>query len=354
MVQEIQTLTWVPDGWVRLLDQTRLPAEEVYVECRDAEGVAEAIRSMRIRGAPAIGVAAAMGLALGAQRLQAAEATSFLQGLKGIADMLAHTRPTARNLFWALERICTVAEKHRDLPVLTLKRRLIEEALKMQEEDLACNQAIGQHGQTLIKSGDTVLTHCNTGALATTGYGTALGVIRAAWERGKRIQVLVDETRPVLQGARLTAWELKQLGIPARLIADSAAGVLMRRGEVRCVIVGADRIARNGDVINKIGTYTLAVLCQHHEIPCYVAAPLSTVDPALASGEGAPIEERDPQEVTSIAGIPIVPPDFPAANPAFDVTPAGLVSALITERGVLHPPFAEAIQTLCGPNLTPH
>jgi len=351
VIQEIQTLTWLPEGGVRLLDQTRLPREEVYVECRDAEAVAEAIRNLRIRGAPALGVAAAMGLALGAQRLQATDVASFLRDLKEVAAMLARTRPTARNLFWGLERILTVAEKHRDLSLPALKRCLVEEAITMHQEDLACNRAMGAHGQQLIKDGDTILTHCNTGALATVGYGTALGVIRAAWERGKRIQVLVDETRPVLQGARLTAWELTRLGIPSRLITDSMAGDFMRRGEVQAVIVGADRVAMNGDVANKIGTYTLAVLCQYHQVPFYVAAPFSTVDLALATGDQIPIEERAPQEITTIAGIPIAPEGFPASNLAFDVTPAALVSALITDRGVLYPPLARAIETLRGSSL---
>ncbi|MFQ5848499.1 MAG: S-methyl-5-thioribose-1-phosphate isomerase [Candidatus Methylomirabilales bacterium] len=348
MPQEIQTLTWLPDGGVRLLDQTRLPREEVYIDCRDVEAVAEAIRSLRIRGAPALGVTAAMGLALGAQSVHAPDVASFLRDLKGIADLLARTRPTARNLFWGLDRVLTVADKHRDLSLPLLKQRLVEEALTMHREDLACNRAIGEHGQRLVESGDTLLTHCNTGALATVGYGTALGVIRAAWEHGKRIQVLVDETRPVLQGARLTAWELDRLGIPSRLITDSMAGDFMRRGEVRAVILGADRIALNGDVANKIGTYTLAVLCRYHHVPFYVAAPLSTVDPTLPTGTQIPIEERGAQEITSIAGVPIAPDGFPAANPAFDVTPAGLVSALITDQGVLRPPLAEAIHALRG------
>jgi methylthioribose-1-phosphate isomerase len=348
MTSEIQTIVWLPEGIVRLLDQTRLPGEEVYIDCRDAEDVAEAIRNLRIRGAPAIGVAAGMGLSLGAQTLQATDVTSFLHELKTVKDLLAQTRPTARNLFWGLERIWTVAEKHRDLSMPALKQRLVEEAVKMHQEDLACNRAMGNHGQTLIKNGDTILTHCNTGALATVGYGTGLGVVRAAWEHGKHIQVLVDETRPVLQGARLTAWELVRLGIPSRLITDSMAGDFMRRGEVQAVIVGADRIALNGDVANKIGTYSLAVLCRHHNVPFYVAAPLSTVDPALSTGDQIPIEERSPEEITSIAGVSIAPQGFPVANPAFDVTPAELVSAIITERGIIHPPFAEAIQALCG------
>jgi len=348
MIEEIRTIEWLRDGGVRILDQTRLPREEVYVDCRDAEAVAEAIKSLRIRGAPALGVAGAMGLALGAQGLQAADATTFLRDLKGIADMLAQTRPTARNLFWGLERILTLAEKRRDLSLPALKARLAEEAVAMHQEDLACNRAMGEHGQRLIKGGDTILTHCNTGALATVGYGTGLGVIRAAWERGKRIQVLVDETRPVLQGARLTAWELDRLGIPSRLITDSMAGDFMRRGEVHAVVVGADRIAMNGDVANKIGTYTLAVLCRYHHVPFYVAAPVSTIDPALPAGDQIPIEERAPHEVTSIGGVSIAPDGFPVANPAFDVTPAELVTALITDQGVLYPPLAEAIQTLYG------
>jgi methylthioribose-1-phosphate isomerase len=348
MTEEIRTLEWLADGGVSILDQTRLPQEEVYVECRDAEAVAEAIRHLRIRGAPALGVAAAMGLALGAQRLQAADVTVFLRDLQGIADMLAQTRPTARNLTWGLERILAVAEKHRDLSFPSLKARLVEEAVKMHAEDLACNRAMGNHGQRLITSGDTILTHCNTGALATVGYGTGLGVIRAAWEHGKRIQVLVDETRPVLQGARLTAWELDRLGIPSRLITDSMAGDFMRRGKVQVVVVGADRIARNGDVANKIGTYALAVLCRYHKVPFYVAAPVSTIDAALPTGDLIPIEERAPHEITSIAGVSIAPQGFPVANPAFDVTPAGLVNALITDQGVLYPPLPEAIQALLG------
>lgn len=348
MTEEIRTLEWLPEGGVRILDQTRLPREEVYVDCWEADAVAEAIRNLRIRGAPALGVAGAMGLALGAQKLEAADGPTFLRDLKGIADMLAQTRPTARNLFWGLERILTVAEKHRDLPFPALKARLVEEAVKMHHEDLACNRAMGQHGQHLIKTGDTILTHCNTGALATVGYGTGLGVIRAAWESGKRIQVLVDETRPVLQGARLTAWELDRLGIPSRLITDSMAGDFMRRREVHAVVLGADRIAMNGDVANKIGTYTLAVLCRYHHVPFYVAAPVSTIDPALPAGDRIPIEERAPQEITSIAGVTIAPDGFPAANPAFDITPAELVTALITDRGILYPPLAEAIQALHG------
>ena len=349
MMREIQTLEWLPEGGVRLLDQTLLPQEEVYVECRDAEEMAEAIRNLRIRGAPALGVAGAMGLALGGQRFQATDVPSFLHGLQGIADMLAQTRPTARNLFWGLERMLTVAEKHRDLSLPALRQRLVDEAVTMHQEDIACNRALGQHGQTLIESGHTILTHCNTGALATVGYGTALGVVRAAWEQGKQIQVLVDETRPVLQGARLTAWELAHLGIPSRLITDGMAGDFMRRGEVDVVIVGADRIALNGDVANKIGTYSLAVLCRHHNVPFYVVAPVSTIDPTLPTGSEIPIEERASHEVTSISGVLIAPHGFPAANPAFDVTPAELVSALITERGTLYPPLGESIRKICGP-----
>jgi methylthioribose-1-phosphate isomerase len=351
--REIETITWLPEGVVRLLDQTRLPQEEVYIECRDAEAMAEAIKNLRIRGAPALGVAAAMGFALGAKALPLTDSATFLKKLRGIAAMLAQTRPTARNLFWGLERMLSVAEKHQDLPLPALKARLIEEALKMHAEDLACNRMIGEHGQALIRDGDTILTHCNTGALATVGYGTALGVIRAAWESGKRIQVLVDETRPVLQGSRLTTWELRQLGISARLITDSMAGDFMRRGQVQAVIVGADRIAMNGDVANKIGTYSLAVLCRYHGIPFYVAAPLSTVDAHLPTGTTIRIEERDPQEVTCLTGIPVAPEGFPTANPAFDVTPAELVSALITERGVLRPPYTEAIRSLCGDSPNP-
>jgi methylthioribose-1-phosphate isomerase len=342
------TIEWTDDGVVRLLDQTRLPGEEVYVECRDAAAVAEAIRRMQVRGAPAIGVAAAMGLALGARQIRAEAFTPFYAELCRIAERLAATRPTAVNLPWALARMQQVALKHRDLPVEALKARLEQEARAMWAEDLEVNRALGRHGEPLLPRGARILTHCNAGALATVGYGTALGVVRAAHAAGKGIRVLADETRPFLQGSRLTAWELQREGIPVTLITDGMPAALMARGEVDLALVGADRIAQNGDVANKIGTYGLALLCRAHGLPFYVAAPLSTVDPSLESGAGIPIEQRSPEEVTVLGGRRIAPAGVPALNPAFDVTPAHLVTAIITERGVARPPYGESLAGLLG------
>lgn len=344
--REILTIVWVPPATVRILDQTRLPHQEVYRNCQDVESVAEAIRSLRIRGAPAIGVAGAMGYALGALAAPTTDLRAFCDALDRTAAVLRATRPTAQNLFWSLDRMRRVAEKHRDLGPEGIREQLIEEACRIREEDITINRAIGHHGHRIIRDRNTVLTHCNTGALATAGYGTALGVIRAAWEAGTTLHVLVDETRPVLQGARLTTWELQRLGIPATLITDSAAGHFIGHGQVSVVIVGADRIARNGDVANKIGTYTLAVLCQVHRVPFYVAAPLSTVDPALSAGEAIPIEERRPEEITRIGSVDIAPRNFAAANVAFDVTPAALISGIITERGIALPPLHDSLAAL--------
>jgi methylthioribose-1-phosphate isomerase len=331
------TVGW-KDGRVRLLDQRRLPGEVAYLDCADYRDVAEAIRTLAVRGAPAIGIAAAMGLALGARTLSGASADDFQSRLSKIADELAATRPTAVNLFWALDRMKRVAAGHRHLQPEALVRRLIDESQAILDEDVAMNRAMGAIGAAFIHDGDTVLTHCNAGALATGGYGTALGVIRAAWESGKRIRVVADETRPILQGARLTAWELMQDNIPVTLITDNMAGALMRQGRIQACVVGADRITANGDVANKIGTYGVAVLAKHHGLPFYVAAPTSTLDLSLRSGADIPIESRNPREVTHVNGqAHIAPEGVSVDNPAFDVTPADLITAIITEKGAFRP-----------------
>ena len=333
----MRTIEW-HNGIVKLIDQRQLPHRLVIEECTDHYQIARAIKEMHIRGAPAIGVAAAFGLALVAFHSKASSPPELLKELEEAALVLRNTRPTAVNLFWALDRVLAKARSNEsDLP--SLKEAIIAEALLIAEEDVETNKKMGAFGATLIKDGYNILTHCNTGALATVDYGTALGVIRTAWEQGKRIHVWVDETRPRLQGARLTAWELKQLGIPATLIADNVAGLLMRQGKVDIVLVGADRIAANGDVANKIGTYNLAVLAHHHDIPFYSVAPTSTIDLSIPSGEHIPIEERDATEVTHIEGIPIAPESFPVYNPAFDVTPHRLITGIITEKGIIYPPF---------------
>ncbi len=348
-----KTIEWTEAG-VRMIDQTRLPAEEVYRTCRDYREVAEAIRSMVIRGAPAIGVAAAMGVALGIQQSCARSVAELRVEFETIAETISKTRPTAVNLFWAVERMRAVFEKSlaRDGSeadkIAAARARLVEEAQHVLAEDIAANEAMGRHGAPLFNDSSTVLTHCNAGALATGGYGTALGVIRAAVAAGKRLKVFADETRPFLQGARLTAWELEKDGIPVTLITDSMAGHFMQRGEVQAVIVGADRIARNGDVGNKIGTYTLAVLARENQIPFYVAAPLSTIDLSLASGDQIPIEERSPAEVTHWAGVATAPENIEARHPAFDVTPHRYVTAIITERGIAREPYSEALKSLCS------
>ncbi|MBM3312304.1 MAG: S-methyl-5-thioribose-1-phosphate isomerase [Candidatus Aminicenantes bacterium] len=316
------------------------------VECGTAEEVALAIETMVIRGAPAIGVAAAMGVALGVLGLK--PSADLTTEFSRIAKRLERTRPTARNLFWALERMDRVFRGHRHLAFSDLKRRLVEEALAIEREDEMTCRAIGANGAAVLKDGDAVLTHCNAGGLATAGYGTAVGVIRAAWEEGKKVSVLVDETRPFLQGARLTAWELGRLGIPYRVITDNMAGWLMRCGEVSLAVVGADRVARNGDAANKIGTYTVAVLCRENNLPFYVAAPLSTFDFSLADGWGIPIEERPEDEVREINGRLIVPPAARVRNPAFDVTPGRYISAIITEKGIARPPYEQSLAALHG------
>ncbi|HEY1218871.1 MAG: S-methyl-5-thioribose-1-phosphate isomerase [Bryobacteraceae bacterium] len=338
----IETIQWI-DGAVVMIDQTRLPLEEKYVTCRGYREVATAIRDMTIRGAPAIGVAAAMGVALGV--LHAAEPGLDAQ-MEEICATLAATRPTAVNLFWAIDRMKRVYSSVAGQPIAEIRRRLVEEALLVREEDIAICRAIGRNGAPLVPDRKTVLTHCNAGALATAGYGTALGVIRAAVEDGKQIDVFADETRPFLQGARLTVWELQQDGIRTTLITDNMAGHFLKSGRIGCVVVGADRIAANGDVANKVGTYTVAVLAKENGVPFFVAAPISTLDLSLASGDAIPIEQRAAEEVTHVFGTRIAPEGTLVENPAFDVTPARYVAAIVTEKGVARAPFEESLKKL--------
>jgi methylthioribose-1-phosphate isomerase len=333
----VKTIEWV-DGKVIMLDQSKLPLEVTFIECTDYKKVAEGIKKLWIRGAPAIGIAASMGIALGAQDIRAGNFEEFMKALEPIFNEMLLTRPTAVNIKWAVDRIRSVLIRRREESVDRLKEILIEEAKMILEEDIEVNKAIGKWGADFIKDGDTILTHCNAGALATGGYGTATAPILVAIEQGKKIQVIADETRPVLQGARLTAWELMQEGIPVTLITDSTAGALMKMGEIDLVIVGTDRTARNGDVANKIGTYSLAVLCKEHKIPFYVAAPLSSIDFSITSGDYIPIEERGPEEVTHIFGkCQIAPDGVKVRNIAFDVTPYKYVTAIITEKGAFRP-----------------
>lgn len=340
---KFKTIEWKKDR-VRILDQRRLPQEVRYIDCRNASSVAQAIRSMAIRGAPAIGVAAAMGIALGAKKIQTDRRESFRKGVERVCKEMSETRPTAVNLSWAVEQMKKVLDHLHSSSVREVKNKLEEEALRIYEEDVEINRRIGGHGKILIREGDGVLTHCNAGGLATTGYGTALGVIRAAWAEGKRFHVFVDETRPLLQGARLTAWELVQERIPTTVLTDNMAGCLMKKGEINLVLVGADRIVRNGDTANKIGTYGLAVLAKWHGIPFYVAAPTSTLDLSLASGKDIPIEERAPEEVTSFRGRPVTPKGVEVFNPAFDVTPQSLIHRIITEKGIVRKPFLRELR----------
>jgi methylthioribose-1-phosphate isomerase len=340
---KFKTIEWKGDR-VRILDQRRLPQEVRYLDCRNASSVAQAIRTMAIRGAPAIGVAAAMGIALAAKRIRSNRPEIFEKSLERVCGEMSQTRPTAVNLFWAVNRMKRVLSLVSADGVEKTKHRLIEEALRIFEEDVEINKKIGENGRGLIHSGDGILTHCNAGALATGGFGTALGVIYSARDEGKQFQVFVDETRPMLQGCRLTAWELVQEKIPATLITDNMAAVLMRKGSVNLVVVGADRIARNGDTANKIGTYGLAVLSKAHGIPFYVAAPTSTLDLSLASGEEIPIEERNVEEVTHFCGFPVAPEGIKAFNPAFDVTPHSLIQGIITEKGIIRKPFQKNLR----------
>ena len=337
------TIRW-EEGAVSMIDQRKLPLDEVYLRCETCEEVAEAIEGMAVRGAPAIGVAAAFGIALAVRRLKGLPRGEFDKRFEEACERLAATRPTAVNLFWAIDRMRRVRERHRPEGTDRLIDRIVGEALEIHNDDLEICRRIGANGESLIRDGATVLTHCNAGALATAGHGTALGVIRSAFEKGKKLQVLADETRPLLQGARLTAWELRESGIPVTLITDNMAGHFISRGAVDLVVVGADRIAANGDTANKIGTYTVAVLARHNKVPFYVAAPLSTIDRSTPDGGSIPIEERSPSEVTAFHGTRTSPDGVPAHNPAFDVTPHQLVSALITERGVVENPDARKMR----------
>jgi methylthioribose-1-phosphate isomerase len=341
----IHTLEWTDKG-VRFLDQTKLPTEESYVTAATYQQVADAIRTMIVRGAPAIGVAAAMGIALGVKDSKAETAGDLKRDFDQICAAIGETRPTAVNLFWAIRRMREKFEMLRIRPMPQIREAMVEEAQRMHAEDIAANQAMGRHGATLMPNSGGVLTHCNAGALATAGYGTALGVIRAAVEQGKKIHVYADETRPFLQGSRLTAWELMKDGIPTTVISDNMAGAMMSHGKIEAIVVGADRIAANGDVANKIGTYTVAVLAKEHGIPFYVAAPTSTVDLATADGSGIPIENRNVKEVSHIAGKQMVPDGVEIENPAFDVTPAKYVAAIITERGIARAPYEESLRKL--------
>ena len=338
------TVEW-QDGAVVMLDQRLLPTKEIYRTYRDYRAVAKGIRDMVVRGAPAIGVAAAMGVALGARQLKKIDDASEFARL---CQVFAATRPTAVNLFWAIERMQRVYRRVAKRGVDTIRQALKREALKMHAEDIAANRRMGRYGAALIPKGATILTHCNAGALATAGYGTALGVIRAAWEQKKKISVFVPETRPFLQGARLTAWELQKEGIPATLITDNMVGHFMQQGKIDCVIVGTDRTAANGDVANKIGTYTSAVLADRHNVPFYVAAPTSSIDLACPTGKQIPIEERSSREVTHVFGKQVAPSNMRVANPAFDVTPHELVTAIVTEKGVVRDPFQKTLPKLIG------
>ncbi|MDO8283327.1 MAG: S-methyl-5-thioribose-1-phosphate isomerase [Thermodesulfovibrionia bacterium] len=333
MVKTIEMI----DGVVMMLNQSILPHEVSYIKCTDYMMVAEGIKKLWIRGAPAIGIAAAMGIALGAREIKAASFDDFMKELQKVFDTLLATRPTAVNIHWSVERVKRLLNENKGKPIDELKELLVTEANKVLEEDIEINKTIGRYGNQFIKDGDTIITHCNAGSLATGGYGTATGPIRVAHEAGKKIQVIADETRPVLQGARLTAWELMQDNIPVTLISDNTAGAIMQRGEIDLAIVGTDRTAANGDVANKIGTYTLAVLCKEHGIPFYVAAPTSSIDFSMATGAEIPIEERGPEEVTNIFGCRIAPEGVRVRNIAFDVTPARYITAIITEKGVFRP-----------------
>ncbi len=349
-MKNLPTLRWLGDidGHLRLIDQTRLPVECVEIDCRDVEELWESIRSLRVRGAPAIGVAAAYGVCLGVQTALDADEETFFERLRAAADRLASSRPTAVNLFWALERMRRAAERLRGRPPRGIAAALLAEAHAIHAEDQNMCRAIGRHGAALLQDGDGVLTHCNAGGLATSDYGTALAVVYAAAAEGKRLHVFADETRPLLQGARLTAWELRERGIDVTVICDNMAAQVMREGRVQAVVVGADRIAANGDAANKIGTYGLAVLAGAHGVPFYVAAPSSTFDLSIASGGAIPIEQRDPREITHGFGRQTVPDGVAVYNPAFDVTPAGRISAIVCERGVIRPVCRETIAAMLG------
>jgi len=346
----LATIEWVGDlsGRARLIDQTLLPAELKYIECEDAETMWHAIKRLAVRGAPAIGIAGALGTVLGVRASKAATADEFVKDLKRVTDYLGSSRPTAVNLFWALDRMNATARRNALLPVAKIKQSLLDEALRIIEEDKAVCRDIGRHGATLIKDGFSILTHCNAGGLATADYGTALAVMFAAHEQGRRIRVYADETRPLLQGARLTTWELMQAGIDVTLICDNMAGFVMKQGKVNCVIVGADRIAANGDTANKIGTYSVAVLAKENGVPFYVAAPVSTFDLSLPSGDLIPIEERGSEEITEGFGKRLAPAGVKTYSPAFDVTPAKYITAIITEKGIIQKPDVKSVRQLIG------
>ncbi len=341
----VNTLEWT-DAGVRFIDQTKLPTEEVFVTCTTYQEVADAIRTMIVRGAPAIGVAAAMGIALGVKGIKADNVAELRNQFGHICRLMGETRPTAVNLFWAIRRMQRRFEELSGRPLAEIRQRLIDEARLMHQEDIEANREMGRNGAVLLPSSGSILTHCNAGALATAGYGTALGVIRAAVESGKQLHVYADETRPFLQGSRLTAWELMKDGIPTTLISDNMAGHIMSQGKIQAVIVGADRIAANGDTANKIGTYSVAILAKEHGIPFYVAAPFSTVDLETPDGSKIPIEERNSTEVTHLGGKQIAPTGVDVRNPAFDVTPAKYIAAIITERGVAKAPFEDSLRAL--------
>ncbi|MFH0813287.1 MAG: S-methyl-5-thioribose-1-phosphate isomerase [Pseudomonadota bacterium] len=341
----IQPVQWRKER-VFLLDQTQLPGKETYLECRTYHDVAQGIKRMVVRGAPAVGVAAAMGIALGVQALPETDKKQFLRRFEKICQTMAATRPTAVNLFWAIERMKHLVYQESFPSLKALKVMLRKEALKILEEDIVNNQMIGEHGSRLIKNGDTILTHCNAGALATGGYGTALGIIRTAHAQGKKVQVVADETRPFLQGARLTAWELKKDRIPVTVITDNTAAFMMQKHQINAIIVGADRVAANGDVANKIGTYSLAILAKEHRIPFYVAAPLSTIDFSITNGNAIPIEERNTEEVSHISGKRVVPKGVSIWNPAFDVTPNKYITAIVTEKGIAEKPYGKNLKKL--------
>jgi methylthioribose-1-phosphate isomerase len=342
-MKDFKIIEWLGDR-IKIIDQTELPHKEIFLELQDYREVADAIKKLRIRGAPDIGVATAYGFALGAQSIKASSKDEFLAKLRPVSETLSSSRPTAVNLFWALAKMNKVAQGGKS--VTQIKKDLLTEAQRIEAENDEANRRLSELGAELIKDGFTILTHCNTGSLATAAYGTALGVIKMAKEQGKKVKVYATETRPLLQGARLTTWELLKENIPVTLITDSMAGYFMNKGEINCAIVGADRIAANGDVANKIGTYTLAVLATENGIPFYVAVPVSTIDFSLSSGADIPIEERNPDEVTHIQGIRIAPEGVKAANPAFDVTPHCYISAIITEKGVIREPYVEKLKKL--------
>ncbi|MFA5308286.1 MAG: S-methyl-5-thioribose-1-phosphate isomerase [Dehalococcoidales bacterium] len=345
-----QPIAWLGDR-LRILDQTRLPGEEIYLELESYRAVAAAIMELKIRGAPAIGIAGGYAVALGALKIDAADRDVFLKKLQGVINAIAATRPTARNLFFALERMKNAASSAKS--AARLKKALTDEAVKIHREEAEATRRLSLAGAGLLPDGWTVLTHCNTGPLATGGEGTALGIITTAVKQGKKLHVIATETRPLLQGARLTAWELQKAGVPVTLITDSMAGHFLRLGKIDCVITGADRIAANGDTANKIGTYTLAVLAHENKVPFYIAAPVSTIDPALKTGGEIPIEERRPEEVTRFQDIPTAPEGVSAFNPAFDVTPHQYITAIITDRGIIGKPYREGIKNILSKGDTP-